>query len=410
MKALIVDPAVHSMGGHHYNAVQRLQDELGKLGVEAPCLGSVYADRQVQQELGSTPAFSRSVYGRSYTAPNEFTESVEETSRQLSQAMRRLRGAPDLVILPCCDQVLAASLARHLKTIRFGPRPYLLLWLLYGPHHLKPTDHRDSAALKDEAARAFTSLKAAIGDPARIKVFCETSALADFYRGLTGLDVGVMPGPGLVTHARAPRTAAGEPIVSCIGFANRPKGYRLLPDAVRHVLQHHGEARFMIHGVVGGSDAEADRPIFDRLADMGPRVMVRQNVLSPQEYLAWLTQADLLLLPYDREVYRSRGSGVFSDARAIGIPVVATEGCAFAQPAFDEGWGVAMQDYSGPGLGAAIVTALARLDDLGTRASQAAHQVHDDLGRVLQTAIDNAASGKPAGLAGIVRRWATGSN
>jgi len=25
MKALIIDPAVHSLGGHHFNAVQRLQ-------------------------------------------------------------------------------------------------------------------------------------------------------------------------------------------------------------------------------------------------------------------------------------------------------------------------------------------------------------------------------------------------
>ena len=47
MKALIIDPAVHSLGGHHFNAVQRLQDELGKLGVAAPCLGSAYADRRV---------------------------------------------------------------------------------------------------------------------------------------------------------------------------------------------------------------------------------------------------------------------------------------------------------------------------------------------------------------------------
>ena len=137
MKALIIDPALHSMGGHHYNSVQRLQNELGKLGVDAPCLGSAYADRRVTEELACTPTFSRSVYGRSYANSGEFAESVEETGRQLSQAMRRLRSAPDLIILPCCDQVLAAALARYLKSIRFGPRPQVLLWILYGPHYLK---------------------------------------------------------------------------------------------------------------------------------------------------------------------------------------------------------------------------------------------------------------------------------
>lgn len=405
MKALIIDPAVHSMGGHHYNSVQRLQDELGKLGVDAPCLGSAYADRRVTQELACTPTFSRSVYGRSYATRAEFAESVEETSRQLSQAMRRLRSSPELIILPCCDQVLAAALARHLKSIRFAPRPQVLLWILYGPHHLKTTDHPEIAGLIAESREAFANLKASVGDVGGMTVYCETSAMADFYRGLIGVEVGVMPGPGLVAHARATRGAPSRPTVSCIGFANRPKGYRLLPEAVRHVLQEHGDARFMIHGVVGGSDAQADQPIFDRLAGMGERVIVRQDVLSPQDYLTWLSQADLLLLPYDPDVYRSRGSGVFSDARAIGIPVVAAQGCAFAQPAFDGGWGVAMEEYSGPGLGSAILSALARLDDLGNRANLAATQAHDALGRVLQTTLDGLGAGKPAGLAGMIRRW-----
>lgn len=409
MKALIIDPALHSMGGHHYNSVQRMQDELRKLGIDAPCLGSAQADRRVTEELACTPTFSRSVYGRSYAATAEFAESVEEASRQLSQAMRRLRSAPDLIILPCCDQVLAAALARYLKSIRFARRPQVLLWILYGPHHLKTTDHAEIGGLIDECREAFANLKASVGEVGAMKVYCETSAMADFYRGLIGVDVGVMPGPGLVAHARANRGATSRPTVSCIGFANRPKGYRLLPEAVGHVLQHHGDARFMIHGVVGGSDAEADQPIFDRLAGMGERVIVRQDVLSPQDYLAWLSQADLLLLPYDPEVYRSRGSGVFSDARAIGIPVVATQGCAFAQPAFDGGWGVAMVDYSGPGLGSAILNALARLDDLGARASLAAAQAHDELGRVLQTTIESLATNKPAGLAGIIRRWSARS-
>ena len=64
MKALIIDPAVHSLGGHHFNAVQRLQGELAGLGVAAPCLGSAFADRRVVDELACTPTFTRSVYGR----------------------------------------------------------------------------------------------------------------------------------------------------------------------------------------------------------------------------------------------------------------------------------------------------------------------------------------------------------
>ena len=104
--------------------------------------------------------------------------------------------------------------------------------------------------------------------------------MADFYRNLVPFEIGVMPGPGLPARARAAKAAGGPPVVSCIGFANRAKGYRLLPQAMQHVLDRHGDVRFMIHGIVKGSDAEADQPLFDRLAELGERVEVRQEVLA----------------------------------------------------------------------------------------------------------------------------------
>lgn len=404
MKVLIIDPAVHSLGGHHFNAVQRLHGELGKLGVAAPCLGSAYADRRVVDELACTPTFTRSVYGRSYATPAEFDDAVAETGRQLAEAMRR-SGTPDLIILPCCDQVAAMALARQLKRSWSRARPHVLLWLLYGPHHLKAPDDPAVAALDGEARAAFAELVAAAGD---VRAYCETPAMADFYRGLLPLEVGVMPGPGLPARARAAKAVDGPPIVSCIGFANRAKGYRLLPQAIAHVLGRHRNVRFMIHGIVKGSDTEADQPMFDRLADLGERVEVRQELLASGEYLARLAEADLLLLPYDPDVYRWRGSGVFADAHRVGIPVVAPKECAFARPAFDDGWGVAMGEYDGNSLGTAVLEALDRLAPLSACAAAASGRVRDDLGRVLRTSVEGLA-GRPAGLAGLVRRLRPGS-
>lgn len=404
MKALIIDPAAHSLGGHHFNAVQRLQGELGKLGVAAPCLGSAYADRRVVDELACTPTFTRSVYGRSYATPAEFDDSVAETGRQLGEAMRR-SGGPDLVILPCGDQVLAMALARQLKRSWSRTRPHILLWLLYGPHHLKAPDHPAGAALAGEARAAFAALAANAG---AVRAYCETPAMADFYRGLVPFEVGVMPGPGLAARARTARTAAGPPIVSCIGFANRAKGYRLLPQAMQHVLDHRRDVRFRIHGIVKGSDAEADQPMFDRLAGLDRRVEVRQDVLTSDEYLARLAEADLLLLPYDPDVYRWRGSGVFADAHHVGIPVVAPKECAFARPAFDDGWGVAMKDYDDTSLGIAVLEALHRLGSLSACAAAAASRVRDDFGRVLRASVEGLAA-RPAGLGGLVRRFRPGS-
>jgi len=407
MKALIIDPALRSMGGHHYNAAVRLQGELSKLGINAQCLGSAYADQDVVRELGCMPSFTKSVYGRSYSHPGEFAQSVEETSRQLSQALRRQGALADMLVLPCCDQVVVAAVARHLKRRRFAPAPHIVLWLLYGPHYKKATDDPLATRLYAECRGAFASLKASVGNDRRIRAYCETPAMAEFYRALLDLEVQVMPGPGLILASRAARAEGPghPPTVMCIGFANRPKGYRLLPGAVEQVLQRHRQARFLIHGIVEGSDAEDEQSTFDRLSTLGERVVVRQDVLMWEDYSAWLAQADLVLLPYDRDVYKSRGSGVFTEAQSIGIPVVATEGCAFAQPAFDGGWGVEIADYNGEGVARAVLAAIDRLDRLAACAAVAAKQANDTLGSVLGATVEAVRAERSSSPTGRVKRF-----
>jgi glycosyltransferase involved in cell wall biosynthesis len=195
--------------------------------------------------------------------------------------------------------------------------------------------------------------------------------------------------------------------VACIGFANRPKGYRLLPEALELVLAKHERARFMIHGVVNGSD-DPNQATFDRLARLGERVDVHQNVLSPDEYLGRLAEADLLLLPYDPAVYRTRGSGVFSDARALGRPVVASRGCAFAEPAFAEGWGVEIKEHNGLATGLAVLEALDRLPELEASAGRAAARMGDALGRMLERTVAGCHP-VPGRLASLLGRLRPGS-
>jgi glycosyltransferase involved in cell wall biosynthesis len=407
MKALIIDPALRSKGGHHYNASLRLQGELSKLGIGTSCLGSAYADHDVVRDLGCTPSFLKSVYGRDYADPGEFARNVAEAGQELTRALRRQVRA-DLLILPCCDQVLAMAVARHLRRRRrWAAAPRILLWLLYGPHHKKAADDPLATVLQDECRNAFASLKASVGDPRRIQAHCETPAMADFYRALLDIDIEVTPGPGPVLARRGGRADAldGATTVVCVGFANRPKGYRLLPGAIEQVLQYHRGVRFLIHGIVEGSDAPDEQTTFDRLSTLGERVAVHQDVLTAEEYAAWLARADLVLLPYDGDVYRSRGSGVFTEARRLGIPVIATQGCAFARPAFDGGWGVEIADYSSEGVARAALAALDRLGELQAHAAIAAHQARDDLGFVLGETVDAVRTQRSSGLAARAKRF-----
>lgn len=387
MKALIIDPALHSMGGHHYNATHALRAKLSALGVEHDCLGSANADAQTVRDLGCTPCFTQAVYGRTYQAPEEFERRVQTVLKELSDALKQ-RPKFDLIILPCCDQVLAFALARY---FRFGPAPHLLLWVLYAPHHNKPFDDPATLPLRRETREAFAALQRIVGLQ-RISAFCETPQMADIYRDLTSFEIGVASGPGLISGKRSQRQG-GAPVVSCIGFANEAKGYRLLPEAVREVIDQDPDVRFMIHGFYQGSDARDQAPVFEALAELGPRVTISTEVLSQSDYLARLSRADLVLLPYDPEVYKTRGSGVFFEARRLGIPVIATKGCGFARPAFEAGWGVEIPQHDSSGIAAAVLQALQKIDDLTSRA-RAASTSHDDVDDILKAAVTRILSGR----------------
>ena len=407
MKALIVDPAIHSRGGHHYTAIDRLQAEFARAGIEAPCLGSLAATPDVARSLDCTPAFTSPVYGRSYAHPDEFRGRVDRTSRELGRALKRLGTWPDILILPCCDPVLAASVARVLRRHRLKRPPQVLMWLLYGPHHEVAPDHPAAKPFHDEARRAFTALLAAVGDARQLSAYSETDAMAAFYRRLLPFDVGVAPGAGLALP-RATEDSQGDgvarPRLTVAGFANRSKGYRLLPGAIPRLLQHHPTSRFTVHGVVAGSDAEDDAWIFDDLERLGPRVDIRRGVLSDDDYVDLLARTDLLLLPYDPECYRARGSAMSNEARRMGIPIVAPADCAFAQPAFEEGHGVAMARYSPDGLAEATVDALGRLDRLKAQASAVAVTTADPLRGILEATIEAARARPRRGVAYAFRR------
>jgi glycosyltransferase involved in cell wall biosynthesis len=119
-------------------------------------------------------------------------------------------------------------------------------------------------------------------------------------------------------------------------------------------------------------DANPDFTPFEALRGLGPQVVTNSQVLESEEYLEWLQKADLVLLPYNPEVYRSRGSGVFFEAARLGIPAIVTADCAFAQEAFARRRAVPIERYDSDGVADAILKAVRGLGPLTERARAAA--------------------------------------
>jgi glycosyltransferase involved in cell wall biosynthesis len=373
MRAIVLDPGLHSPGGHHFSTFLRLTGELNERDVQYRYLVSTRADSQLKNhDSRVVPAFSRCVYGRTRWDWQEFLDAVAATGRELRSWRAKSWRQSDLIIVPCCDQVMALALAEYLLARRQNPGIRIVVWLMYGPHYKKSNDDPAAQHLLVEYRAAMSLLALAAGRD-NLTVFCETSSMAAFYEQALGLKVEVEPGPSSMTSPRpaAPKRQDGVNIV-CVGHANESKGYRLLPAALKSLLPRAAKVGFTVHGNMEDTDvAEGQARIFEELAALGPRVTVLGGVLSDGQYRELLDQADLMLLPYDPVVYRTRGSGVFNEATFLGIPVIAPAECGFAAEALADGRAVAIRRYDSAGIEEAVLRALQNLESLKQRAASA---------------------------------------
>lgn len=194
---------------------------------------------------------------------------------------------------------------------------------------------------------------------ARLRLMADTAPLARLWSSVLGRRVEEVPLP-VVTPPPRETPPTQPPHVVFAGGARAEKGYGLLPELVRLLA---GEARFTIHS---GPIGPADDPLVQRVhwklrALSGPELTLLEQPLSPEGYLALLSAADLLLLPYDAQAYGPRSSGILAEARAMGVPAIVPEGCWLGD---EVGPDLALKFRDAAGIVPAVRHALARLPAL----------------------------------------------
>ncbi len=165
----------------------------------------------------------------------------------------------------------------------------------------------------------------------RLRLFADTEPLADLWRRLLGISVLPAPVPADMPAAQERRPRL-RPHLVFAGGARIEKGYPLLPEVTAALKT---TARFTIQsGLVDGSaDPTVQRAHRTLKAQAGPDIELVERALAPNDYLALIRDADLLLLPYDPVAYGPRSSGILAEARALAIPAIVPRGCWMEQAA-----------------------------------------------------------------------------
>lgn len=372
LEALLVDPSLISGAGHHYAYLNQHRAEFAKLQISTTALASRYVDAEFCQQVGVIPSFERSLHYRSTFTRAEFEELAVFFERDLTSAVRLHRLQPDIILLPTADQSMTLGMARYLKQCRRRNKPEVLIWLLTSPHLRKPADDPSVGPLLAEYEKAFAVLREAMSDDARVHIFTETDAMAAVYQPYCGLNIQAVTVRKRLQRPRAPRQRQpGDPLnIVCAGSAARAKGYALLPETISRLNLKRNDLRFFVHGTVEHTGYPEAKCILEALPSLGTNVTVRTDILSGEQYISWLSQADVIILPYDTYVYRTHGSAIFDEAVALGIPIVAPELCDFPRSAISEGRAVGIGEVTSEGLADAINFAANHIEQLSDRAAR----------------------------------------
>jgi glycosyltransferase involved in cell wall biosynthesis len=223
------------------------------------------------------------------------------TARVLLREVRRRR--PDVVHVQ-------APLTRRFDTLllRRLARESAVVWTAHNVLPHEPSAH--------DRARFASIYRAADG------VVVHTAPAAAELRGLSGVEAAVIEHPVTdvppVAREEARRRLGlpgSERILAALGFIRPYKGYGLLAEVWE---QLGADAPLLL--LRGELLAESERAAVDRLT-ASPRADVRLGYSSDEDLRLALAAADALLLPY----VGGSDSGVLHHARALGVPVLASD-------------------------------------------------------------------------------------
>ncbi len=198
---------------------------------------------------------------------------------------------------------------------------------------------------------SFFSLYESNGPSTHIHFYTDTAELSQDY-GLLGFALRRAAYSVQIGTHRSAERAAAEPLrLAFLGEARDEKGFPWLPDLIDDLMDEYvkpRKVRFLLQANVSAPRYNPRSSETLEQLKQYPREQVElfgvDSSLSPQQYYDLVSQADVVLFPYERNRYRACSSGTLAEAIAGGRPAIvpARVGCPRRLP---PGGGETFHDY-----------------------------------------------------------------
>lgn len=372
MRIALLDSGLRDESGHHANFARLIRAEAARRGWTLEIVAHKAVSPALQKALDARPHFSVSPYDRASSDP--VCGDIETFIGVNALYRRELDAAgaaeADLVLIPTITHNQLYGLAQWLQVSARRTSIACAPMLMFPPGW-EPVATRlgIDAALYRFGLKQFRGL-----GPDRLFLHAETGPVARIFTRLADRDVAVVPWPaaedgGNAAASRRAPFSRRAPTIGYFGYGKAERGIFLLPEVLAAIAVARPDARFVVQ--VNSFVASETAGVADALRPLNDRVAIIEGALPRDRLMALMADCDTVLMPYDPEPYRERGSGLFGEAIMLGRTIVVPAGTWMAEELEAHGLpGVAFDRFEAASVAAATLDLIDR--GAGIAASAAA--------------------------------------
>ena len=331
-RLFVIDQMFKDFHGHHYEYNVSIADVALDLGLDAVIVASHDCDVDMPlQRVSLVPWFRYTWYDAESRAGSAHVTFLDELMAYLEQV---LPTAQDMVLIHTVAMSEFIQFLDNLAGTMWHEAvafPTFYLVLRRDPDEYYPS----------QMAHARALLKKAFHCPSfsdKLILCSDTEELSRAWSGALQCPFLTIPIPfrhALLENKRPAQVAHAPKSVIYLGDARNEKGYQHLPHMVfgiweRYIATGRAECVFQSnYNLPGGEGGIREARL--RLQQFPYGVRLLTDLLSTEAYYRILSDGDIVVLPYDRERYERRSSGVLNEAVVAGKVVVVPKGTWLAK-------------------------------------------------------------------------------
>lgn len=169
------------------------------------------------------------------------------------------------------------------------------------------------------------------------------------------------------------RGLSGPLTIAVLGHQRGEKGYHLVPDIVRRVLEYAKwqtrPVRFLIHNGAAAGMPEEQKAVRQLQAEYPDLIDVDERMADGVVWQELLDRSSLIVCPYNPASFYERYSAVVCEAVANGIPLIVPKDTTLAEMALGLGGGFVYPTWDAPTISASIISGIETFEVLAACAA-----------------------------------------